>query len=112
MDLKEFISDTLTQICDGVKAAQSSCEKIGAKINPPIEQDRVKFTSNSYYWKYTEVRFKIALRSSDVENGKSGIGVLLANFTVGSTRETVQDLSSVTSVEFSVPVALPFSPVK
>lgn len=41
------------------------------------------------------------------ENGKSGIGVLLANITVGTAKETAQNFSSITSVEFSVPVALP-----
>jgi hypothetical protein len=112
MELNEFVNETLVQICEGVKAAQGKCRQAGARINPPMFNNTVERKTNFDYWKYTEVRFKIALRSSDVENGKSGIGVLLANFTVGSTRETVQDLSSVTSVEFSVPVALPFSPVK
>lgn len=107
MDLKEFISDTLTQICDGVKDAQGKCIIFGAIVSPPISNNRIAEAGNYQNWKYTEVKFKVALQSSERENGKSGIGVLLANITVGTAKETNQDLSSITSVEFSVPVALP-----
>lgn len=110
MELKEFVSETLTQICEGVKDAQERCNPLGARINPPIDRDKVIHTSSLQYRKYTDVKFNIALRSDDRESGKSGIGVLLANISVGTVKETAQDASSVTSVEFSVPVALPFSP--
>ena len=113
MDLKEFISDTLIQICEGVKDAQVECASNGARVSPPIFKDRITAATGYSYWKYTDVKFKVALQSSDKENGKSGIGVLLANITVGTAKETAQDFSSVTSVEFSVPVALPlFSEAK
>lgn len=113
MDLKEFISDTLTQICEGVKDAQVKCASNGARVSPPIFKDRITAATDYSYWKHTDVKFKVALQSSDKENGKSGIGVLLANITVGTAKETAQDFSSVTSVEFSVPVALPlFSKAK
>lgn len=110
MDLKEFISDTLTQICEGVKDAQENCAGLGALVCPPIEKDRVTASASLVNWKYTDVRFKVALQSSDTGNDKSGIGVLLANITVGMAKETSQTLSSATSVEFTVPVALPLSP--
>ena len=41
MDLKEFISDTLTQICEGVKDAQVKCASNGARVSPPILKDRI-----------------------------------------------------------------------
>lgn len=107
MELKEFVSETLTQICEGVKDAQEKCGEAGARVNPPVFNNTVECKINFDYWKCNEVKFKIALQSSNKENGKSGIGVLLANITVGAAKETVQDFSSVTSVEFSVPVALP-----
>ena len=107
MELKEFISNTITQICVGVKDAQDNCKKLKARVNPAIYKDAVTPFKNYSGWKYTEVNFKIVLQSVDKEAGKSGIGVLLANVTLGATKEGSQSSSSATSVEFSVPVGLP-----
>lgn len=112
MDLKEFISDTITCICEGVKDAQERCAKINAAVHPFINEDRVASSNGAMYRKVTNISFKVALQTSDKENEKSGIGVLLANVTVGNAKETNQDFSSVTSVEFSVPVVLPLAESK
>ena len=110
MELKEFVSETLTQICEGVKDAQQRCANVGARINPPINSMGTVCEKNmTDQWAPTKVMFKAALQTSDKTNGKSGIGVLLANVTIGATKENLQDFSSVTSVEFSVPVVFPVS---
>lgn len=111
MELKEFISDAITQICEGVKDAQIKCDNVGARVSPPIHNDRIVEVGDLVHWKYTNILFKVALQLSDNKSGKSGIGVLLANVTLGLSKETDQNLSSVTSVEFSVPVALPLHSV-
>lgn len=111
MELKEFISDAITQICEGVKDAQIKCDNVGARVSPPIHNDRIVEVGGFTNWKYTNILFKVALQSSDNKSGKSGIGVLLANVTLGISKETGQNLSSVTSVEFSVPVSLPLHSV-
>lgn len=107
MELKEFISDAITQICEGVKDAQIKCDNVGARVSPPMRNDRIVEDRDLIHWKYTNILFKVALQSNDNKCGKSGIGVLLANVTLGASKENVQPLSSVTSLEFSVPVALP-----
>ena len=107
MELKDFISDAITQICEGVKDAQVKCDDVGARVSPPIHNDRIVEVTNLSYWKYTNILFRVALHSDDMASGKSGIGVLLANVTLGASKEKDQSSSSVTSVEFSVPVALP-----
>lgn len=35
MELKEFISDAITQICEGVKDAQERCNKVDARLILP-----------------------------------------------------------------------------
>lgn len=107
MELKDFISDAITQICEGVKDSQIKCDNVGARVSPPIHNDRIVEGGDLIHWKYTNILFKVALQSNDNKCGKSGIGVLLANVTLGASKENVQSLSSVTSLEFSVPVALP-----
>ena len=36
MDLREFVSQTLGQIIEGVKAAQEAAKAHGAEVNPPM----------------------------------------------------------------------------
>lgn len=107
MELKEFISDAITQICEGVKDAQERCNKVGAKVNPPMDGDGVVASTHTRFWKYSKVHFNITLQSAVNDKGKSGIGVLLASMSIGTAKESSQGSSSLTSVEFSVPIALP-----
>lgn len=107
MELKEFISDAITQICEGVKDAQERCDKLNAKVNPPMNGDSITDSISMRYRKYSKVHFNITLQSFVDNNGKSGIGVLLASMSIGTAKESSQGSSSLTSVEFSVPIALP-----
>lgn len=107
MELKEFISDAITQICEGVKDAQERCNKVDAKINPPMNGDSITGSIDMKYRKHSKVHFNITLQSFVDDKGKSGIGVLLASVSVGTAKESSQGSSSLTSVEFSVPIALP-----
>lgn len=107
MELKKFISDAITQICEGVKDAQERCDKVGAKINPPMNGDSITGSIDMRYRKHSKVHFNITLQSFVDDKGKSGIGVLLASMSIGTAKESSQGSSSLTSVEFSVPIALP-----
>lgn len=107
MELKEFISDAITQICEGVKDAQERCNRVGAKINPPMNGDSITGSVDMKYRKHSKVHFNITLQSFVDDKGKSGIGVLLASMSIGTAKESSQGSSSLTSVEFSVPIALP-----
>ena len=107
MELKEFISDAITQICEGVKDAQERCNKVDAKINPPMIGDSITDDISMRYQKHSKVHFNITLQSFVDDKGKSGIGVLLASMSIGTAKESSQGSSSLTSVEFSVPIALP-----
>lgn len=107
MELKEFISDAITQICEGVKDAQERCNKVDAKINPPMNGDSITDNPCMRYRKHSKVHFNITLQSFVDDKGKSGIGVLLASVSLGTAKENSQGSSSLTSVEFSVPIALP-----
>lgn len=115
MELKDFVRDTIMQICEGVKEAQEAGKKIGAEVNPRIAEESpnpdVILPSGGGLRTKTDIHFKAILQSSTGKNGKSGIGVILAGVTLGTTRGDSQDASSFTSVEFSVSVAFPFQPL-
>lgn len=112
MELKEFVKDTILQICNGVKEAQDAGKEIGAVINPPMrsaEQGIVHEKGDRYIALRlkTDIHFKAVLQQAKGDNGRQGIGVMLGNVVLGASKDERQDLSSLTSVDFSVPVALP-----
>lgn len=50
MELREFISETLTQIAQGVKDAQSIVAELGAKVNPEISMSGQRMSFASPGW--------------------------------------------------------------
>ena len=51
MELKDFITETLTQMMEGVKNAQEKAKEFGAIINPPSEyskEDTISTRAVSY----------------------------------------------------------------
>lgn len=111
MELKEFVSETLTQICEGVKDAQQRCADMGALINPMLD---VK-TCNAEVYKHdgkdypaTAVKSNVGLTEVSTNGGKTGIGVFLGKVSLG--KETAKESQSqmVTSVEFAITIVPPY----
>lgn len=111
MDLKEFISETLTQICEGVKDAQERCENIGGLINPMLA---VKVCNSETYrhdgkdYPSTGVKFNVGLTESSSNGGKTGIGVFLGKMSLGHESSKDSQSQSVTSVEFTITIVPPY----
>jgi hypothetical protein len=111
MELKEFIKETLIQISEGVKEAQTECIKHGGLINPMLEVkvcngDKYRHAGSDY--PATRVNFKVGLTESDTRGGKKGIGVFLGKITAGAEKTNETEVQSVTSVDFSVTAVLPY----
>lgn len=100
MELKEFIKETLTQIVEGVKDAQEACGKVGAVVNPQI--DDVKDTLRQ-----EKVSFEVLLSGVENNENKKGIGVWLPNVGVGVNKTEKQENSTHTKVSFEVYVQFP-----
>lgn len=107
MDLKDFVKETLVQITEGVKEAQEECKKSGCRINPKYKKDGKKERYTDDNNPVTEVHFKVGLSSDSSEKDKGGIAVSFATVVLGHSNEHGDSYSSDTSVEFSIPVALP-----
>lgn len=111
MDLKEFVSETLTQICEGVKDAQGRCESIGGLVNPMLD---VKVCNAETYrhdgrdYPATGVKFNVGLTESLSNEGKTGIGVFLGKMSVGHETKKDAQSQSVTSVEFTITIVPPY----
>lgn len=123
ISLKDFISDTLTQIAEGVVAAQENTSSMeGARINPRILIGRelpVEGMAISQFGRVNDsasiIHFDVAVTVSS-EKGVSGgggaeakgfIGVISgkANLSVEKHSETAKNEES--RIQFSIPVVLP-----
>jgi predicted ATPase len=94
MDLKEFVSETLRQIVDGINDAQQLTPPKGAVIVP-------------YYEKLEKVEFDVAVTviEGTETSGKAGISVW--SIGAGVSGKSESSTSTLSRIRFSVAVELP-----
>ncbi|OIQ94370.1 hypothetical protein GALL_236170 [mine drainage metagenome] len=112
MDLRDFVSETLTQIVEGVKSAQSKAEESGAKVNPHLrtsfeQAGKLGFLQTGGDGFAQIVQFDVALTVTEGTGTKGGIGVFAGAINIGSSGQSQSESSSVSRVKFSVPLSLP-----
>jgi hypothetical protein len=103
MDLKTFITETLQQICDGIREAQSrdGGDAINAEFYGPASGHVMPGGS---YGVFTRVDFDIAVSAESVGGAKGGIKVWgMGDIEGGAERKT----GYANRIALSVPVRLP-----
>ena len=85
MELKDFVSETLKQIMDGVKMAPEKAEEMGGAINPRSKMD----VENGIIMGPIErvvrlVNFDVAISTSDASRAKGGAGVFVGEIGIGA----------------------------
>jgi hypothetical protein len=104
MDLKAFVAETLQQICDGIREAQS--KEGGDAINAESNFGGVigHIVACGSYGVFTKVDFDIAVSAESVGGAKGGIKVWgMGDIEGGAERKT----GHANRIAFSVPVRLP-----
>ncbi len=109
MDIKEFVSKTLTQITEGVIEAQ---EKSGAKINPRLHGgESVISKKNAYLTSWDSIAqpidFDIAVVTENSENKDAGGSIKVVGINLGGGVETKSQESVTSRVKFQVLVEFP-----
>jgi len=108
-NLQDFISETLVQITEGVKAAQTKIAVSGAMINPK----EMAMDNSVPYWRGEKagnylvgqtIEFDIAVVASEEKNIKGGMGIVSV---LGYEANKENASSSVSRIKFSVPIFLP-----
>lgn len=110
MELKDFISETITQLIEGIVDAQSRVDSKGGRVCP--------YTANKLEHKYVvakttdklpvvAVDFDVLVTASEGTGTKGKIGVVAGMFTLGSQGESKHSNQSASRIKFMVPVALP-----
>ena len=111
MNLQDFVSETISQIVQGVVTAQKSAIEHGAHVNPRLTGTTESLSSQGLLWSGDNtaqvVHFDVALTITEGTGTKGGIGVFAGVVNLGSTGQSKNESSSVSRVKFSVPLTLP-----
>jgi hypothetical protein len=100
MNLDEFISQTLTEIINGVISAQKACTDKSAAIAP---------RKSARDPDYQNVDFDIAVTVEKGTQTKGKIGVL-SIISLGAAGQSDNSQTAINRIKFSVPVYLPYVP--
>ncbi len=110
MELKHFISETLSNLIEGVVEAQAKVQSSGGRVSPYVSKPS---DSKTIYGRTNDklpvifVDFDISIEANEGKGTKGGIGVVTGMFTLGSQGESKENRQSSNRIKFSVPVALP-----
>ena len=111
MELKEFVSQTLKQIAEGVADSRKKIEQLGGVVNP-LNLSLSSTVPNAPYQANATFDRNIMLTSVDFdvmlkEEGKDSVGVFLGTLSAGGFFKRGKTKGSYTRASFSVPIILP-----
>lgn len=102
MELKEFVSETLTQIIEGVNAAQEKAKDTKAIIAP----DTINFGNMRYRREVDYIDFDVAITTTDTTEGKTGAGIFIAPISIGGQVRGEISNQTLSHIKFRVPILL------
>lgn len=114
MDLQTFVSESLTQIAQGVADAQETVSKCGGIINPynigstsPDEKNlRVKDDSGNYL-SVRRVLFDVAVTTTSEHSASGGAKINVMSLHLNGDGKKTKSNESVSKINFAVNMALP-----
>ena len=118
MELKEFISDTISQISEGIIDAKTKCKKYGVIINPNVTIGSDGNFSIPKHPEHVTISRRVQLLDMDIaitvqdstENGANGkIGVSMLGIGGGIKNSNANSQQS--RIRFSIPVCFPSTDV-
>ena len=107
MQLKDFVSETISQIIEGVETAQRFGARYDALVNPHGLETNADYRDEATGEAASLVEFDVAITADEARETKGGIGVFVAAVALGSQGQSGTSTSTVSRVKFAVPVHLP-----
>ena len=98
MELKDFISNSLKQIIDGIADAQEYAKKQNTHGMVGLVEEAHK---------YRTVNFSIVVTTEDASNTKAGAGIFVGGFTLGAQGSKGESNQATNRIEFQVPIRYP-----
>jgi len=112
MELKDFITETLTQMMEGVKNAQEKAKEFGAIVNPPSihkKESTINLGNLGEYQRIQTIEFEVSLTSTSTNDTQKGISVAFAGIGLGSGKGNNEQNAIVNRIKFEIPIALPYT---
>jgi len=110
MELKEFISQSLLQIFEGVHQAQNKTKEIGGSIAKGIiapNRQHPSIIGFNHKEAVILVDFDVSLTTADLSKEKAGLGIFVAAIGGGAQLGSESSNNQFSRVRFSIPVTLP-----
>ena len=109
MELKDFVSETLKQVMQGVKMAQENAAEVGGTINPSgfIVPGKSMPVHTGMNLVGQMINFDIVVSTHDTDKAKGGVGIFVGEIGVGVRGEAESQSTAVNRIQFSVPIYLP-----
>ena len=112
MQLKEYITEVLVQIVEGVRVAD---QRLGiGHINPtPRGDNNLNTIASAGYIPsdqaslIQQVKFDVAVTTTEGTETKGGIGIMMAPLALGSQGKSDSSVGTNSRIQFQVPLALP-----
>jgi len=115
MNIKDFVSETLSQICQGIVDAQAKVEGTGACISPRMANEKPQNNISGEHTHINNVEFDIVVEvteSKDITNGgiSTSINIFQAvDISLGDKKKK-DEMSlekNVSRIKFDIPVCWP-----
>ena len=110
MELKEFISQTISAIADATSELQDKYIADDIIINPPSAQsgsDVYQPNSKNYTMRRVQnISFDVAVTASSENAGEGGAGIKVLSIDIGGKASVSNSAEQVSRVSFSVPITL------
>lgn len=94
MDIKEFVSETIRQIIEGVKDAQEFASKKGAVVAPHHDYQKT-------------VEYDVAVTAVEGKEAGAKAGISVWSIGAGGNMKTESTNTTVSRIKFSIPIELP-----
>lgn len=107
IELKEFVEESISQIVEGVKAAQKKVGNSGAIVSPRKSNSKNNIEIEGKLYSVQNIEFEVSLANMSGEGGKVGFGVTFGTWGFGSTTKVEGQAKSATNIKFSVPIIFP-----
>lgn len=108
MELKEFVSEALGQIMEGVKSAQSKASELSGKINPDGFSNADTSALRGRNGEIAQIIFfDIVVSTTDADRAKGGVGIFVGDVGIGVRGEAETQSMATNKIRFSIPVYLP-----
>jgi hypothetical protein len=110
VELRDFISNSLIQLIDGILNAQAYAESKGAKINPtdrfPSDFEKMSRTEKEFRLVHV-IEFDVAVAVTENKQLAGGIGIVVPELNLGYQGKIDRSKNAISRIQFSIPIILP-----